>query len=247
LPKADSVLPVPFLEILAFEQTDLGTLCLRRRRLPIDDELPGGQPEQWVTEITLNHEFLMSSRHTDSEQALARLAIERLSGTGHHVLIGGLGLGYTAHAALAYPQVQSLVVLEYLPQVVDWLRGGLVPLSSSLNDEPRLTVRQSDVYAYLLGAPVDPPLAAILIDVDHSPADPLNSSSGQFYTVTGLNLAKRHLGSKGILALWSYAEHSPTFEALQQVFRDVEAVPITYYNHHVQQSYTDWLYLAQDR
>ncbi len=231
---------VPFLQILAYEDTSLGTLCLRKRRL-------ASEPDQWVTEITLNHEFLMSSWHTDSEQALARIAIERLVGQENRLLIGGLGLGYTAQAALRSSTVSSLLVMEFLPQVVEWLRSGLIPLSESLNADSRLTIQQGDVYAFLLNDPGEHRFDAILIDVDHSPDDPLDNSSGTFYTEHGLRLAARHLVPGGVLALWSYAQHTPTFQALQQVFSQVEAVPVTYFNQHVHEEFTDWLYLAQDK
>ena len=56
------------LEILAYEATPLGHLCLRRRELL-------SQPGTVVTEVTLNHEFLMSSLFTDSERALAQTAL----------------------------------------------------------------------------------------------------------------------------------------------------------------------------
>ena len=54
------------LEILAYDPSPLGLLCLRRRELLSD-------PGTIVTEVTLNHEFLMSSLITDSERALANL------------------------------------------------------------------------------------------------------------------------------------------------------------------------------
>ncbi len=50
------------LEFLAYEDTPLGPLCLRRRELLSD-------PGTVVTEVTLNHQFLMSSLHNDSERA----------------------------------------------------------------------------------------------------------------------------------------------------------------------------------
>ena len=74
------------LEILAHEESPLGLLCLRRRELL-------SEPGTIVTEVTLNHEFLMSSLYTDSEQALARIALEMNPGNDLRVLVGGLGLG----------------------------------------------------------------------------------------------------------------------------------------------------------
>ncbi len=228
------------MKILAYEETPLGVLCLRQRCRP-------EAPDSWLTEITLDHEFLMSSLHTDSERALASLALERLGGVERRVLIGGLGLGYTAQAALESSVVESVVVMEFLPQVIDWLRGGLLPLSATLMAESRLSVERGDVYEYLLDETVTRWFDAILIDVDHSPDDPLDGSSGRFYTEVGLRSAARHLTPGGVLALWSYAQHSPTWESLRSVFKRVESIPITYFNQHVQEDYTDWLYLASDR
>ena len=125
------------LEILAYEPSPLGPLCLRRRELLSD-------PGPFVTEVTLNHEFLMSSLYADSEQALARLAVEMHAGDDLKVLVGGLGLGYTARDAIESDRVALVEVVELLPQVIDWLDRGLVPLSSELCAAERLTVTQGD-------------------------------------------------------------------------------------------------------
>ena len=142
------------IEILAYEDTPLGLLCLRRRELL-------GDPGTFVTEITLNHEFLMSSLNTASERALASLAHEewragRASAGGGdesaaaRVLIGGLGLGYTAQAALALPKVGQVDVIELLPPVITWLEEGLVPLSDELNADARLRLIEGDAYEQLV-------------------------------------------------------------------------------------------------
>ena len=113
------------LEILAYEEGPLGLLCLRQREVL-------SQPGTIVTEMTLNHEFLMSSLYTDSERALSEIALELHSGSQLEVLVGGLGLGYTAYEALRSDRVTRLEVLELLPQVIDWLARGLVPLAEEL-------------------------------------------------------------------------------------------------------------------
>ncbi len=89
------------LEILAYEPSPLGLLCLRRRELL-------SQPGTIVTEVTLDHEFLMSSLYTDSERALARMALQMHSGAELRVLVGGLGLGYTAREALQSQRVAQV-------------------------------------------------------------------------------------------------------------------------------------------
>lgn len=228
----------PKLEILAHEATPLGLLCLRRRPLP-------GRPETVVTEITLDHEFLMSSWLTDSERALATSALAMHAGTGLRVLVGGLGLGYTARAALASDRVASVEVVEFLPQVIGWLRRGLVPLAAELNGDARLEVVEGDVYARLASAPGGT-FDLILIDVDHSPVENLGGTNAAFYTEEGLRLARRHLAPGGILGVWSYAEHSPFSEALRRVFARVREEAVTVVNDLVDEEQTDWLFFARD-
>ena len=224
-------------EILAYEPSPLGLLCLRRREVL-------SQPGTIVTEVTLNHEFLMSSLYTDSERALARLAIEMHSGDDLQVLVGGLGLGYTAREALLSDRVARVEVVELLPQVIDWLASGLVPLSSELRDERRLVVTQGDVYRRLTGPP-DDLFDVILIDVDHSPEERLGEESVSFYTKQGLLAARRHLAADGVLAVWSYAESSPFADALHAVFEHVRIEPVTYDNRLTDQQRTDWLFFAR--
>ena len=105
------------LEILAYEPNPLGILCLRRRELL-------SQPGTIVTEVTLNHEFLMSSLYTDSERAFTRTALRMHSGGDLRVLVGGLGLGYTAREALCSDRVERVEVVELLPQVITRLARG---------------------------------------------------------------------------------------------------------------------------
>ncbi len=232
------------IEILAYEQSPLGLLCLRRRELL-------SQPGTIVTEVTLNHEFLMSSLYTDSERALARTALQMHSGDGLRVLVGGLGLGYTAREALLSQRVTRVEVVELLPQVIDWLARGLVPLSSELQHAmdseigkgQRLVVTQGDVYRRLAGKP-DELFDLILIDVDHSPEERLDEGSISFYTTPGLQAARRHLAADGVFAVWSYAESSPFADALREVFEQVRVEPITYDNRLIDQQQTDWLFFA---
>lgn len=228
----------PLFEILTYESTELGTLCLRRRELLCE-------PGTIITEVTLNHEFLMSSYLTASERALSEVALKMHEGSELRVLVGGLGLGYTANAALASDRVTRCEVIEYLPQVIAWLKDGMVPLSEKLNAESRLVVTHSDVYQHLLGEPTEYH-DLILIDVDHSPDENLGTANGQFYTADGLQRAKLHLSDRGILGVWSYAESSPFADALHQVFANVRIEPVTVFNNLVNEEQTDWLFFAHD-
>lgn len=227
----------PNLEILAYDDSPLGILCLRRRELL-------SQPGTIVTEVTLNHEFLMSSLYTDSEQALASTAISMHNGDKLRVMVGGLGLGYTAYEALKSDRVAHVEVVELLPQVISWLQQGLVPLSPELSDHSRLVLSQGDVYRQLSETPTKE-FDIIMIDVDHSPDERLGEQNDSFYTEAGLRAARKHLASDGILAVWSYAESSPFADALNVVFDEVQVEPVTYQNQLVDEQPTDWLFFAR--
>lgn len=224
------------LEILAYEETSLGPLCLRRRELLSD-------PGTVVTEVTLNHEFLMSSYNTDSERAIANRSIEIHGGCKMKTLVGGFGLGYTAWELLQHASVASVEVVEYLPQVLDWLRKGLIPLSTELNAAEHLRLTPGDVYQRLLSAPEEE-FDLIVIDVDHSPSDQLGEDEHEFYTAKGLATAKTHLADGGVLAVWSYAESSSFSEALRRSFDTVHVEAIRTFNALVNHEQTDWLFFG---
>ncbi len=224
-------------EILAYEETPLGLLCLRRREIL-------SQPGTWVTEVTLNHEFLMSSYLTASERALTELGLERVTGGKElRVLIGGLGLGYTAASALNSVMVNHVEVVEFLPQVISWLESGLVPLAERLNADERLEVTHGDIYERL-SRPGEQEFELIAIDVDHSPEDVLGEQSQGFYSCEGLTRAKSHLTQGGVLGVWSYDESSPLLANMQEVFETVTVEKVTVMNDLIREEQTDWLFFG---
>lgn len=224
-------------EILFYEETPLGILCLRRRALL-------SEPGKTITEITLNHEFLMSSYNTASERALANHALRMHQGKGLSVLVGGLGLGYTAHEALQSEKVASVEVIELLPQVIGWLDNDMLPLSKDLKKDVRLTVLHADIYKKLLNAS-ERKYDIILIDVDHSPHEQLSGDNHLFYTIEGLKRAKSHLVPHGILGVWSYAQSSPFEKALRKVFTEVSVKTVGFKNTLLNEEHEDWLFFAQ--
>lgn len=226
----------PNLKILAYEDTDLGPLCLRRRELL-------SEPGTVVTEVTLNHEFLMSSYNTDSERAISKRSVEIHGGSDLKALVGGFGLGYTTKELLTNQHVTSVEVIEYLPQVLQWLKEGLIPLSNELNDAEGLRLISGDVYQYLLDEPLQQ-YDLIVIDVDHSPTDQLGSDEHIFYTEAGLKCAKKHLTDGGILAIWSYAESSSFSQALELTFSQTHVEAVRTFNPMVQEEQTDWLFFG---
>ena len=226
------------LKVLACESTPLGSLCLRRRELL-------SQPGTMVTEITLNQELLMSSYNTISERQLAKSALDMNPEGDLRVLVGGLGLGYTAHEVLTSKRVAYVEVVELLPPVIDWLGRGLFPLTEELKADSRLSLVTGDIFARL-SKPPDQKFDLILIDVDHSPEQHLNNSSSFFYTEEGLLLAREHLASNGVLAIWSCAETLPFVKVLYSVFKKVTVKDVTFENKLIDQVTTDWLFFAQE-
>jgi spermidine synthase len=225
------------LDILAYEPSPLGMICLRQRELL-------SEPGTVVTEITLDHQFLMSSYNTASERALARHALEMHQGKDLKVLIGGLGLGYTAREVLGSDRVAQTEVVELLPPLIDWLDQGLVPLAHELRADSRFAVIEGDVYARL-SAPPQRKYDLILVDVDHSPDEPLGEGNASFYTDEGLGLARKHLAPEGVLGVWSYAESSRFVDALRTVFNEVRIESVTFENRVVGGAETNWLFFAR--
>lgn len=228
------------IEILAYEETPLGILCLRRRDLL-------SRPGVSVTEVTLNHEFLMSSYLTESERELTSRGLSRLAEKNEasiSVLVGGFGLGYTANEALKSSLVGTVEVVEYLPQVIGWFQDKLIPLASQLHADDRLAVTPGDIY-HRLTSPPTTKFDLIVIDVDHSPQDVLGDESHGFYTQAGLAKAKEHLVPGGIIGVWSYAEDTPLLSEMQNVFCDVEVEQVSVWNDLIDEEQTDWLFYGR--
>lgn len=181
-------------EELDWQETPMGELSLRRRLEPtlgVD-----------VFEVKLGDEFLMSSLFTVAEVALADLGLAAVNGANMSVMVGGLGLGYTAVAALADSRVGSLEVVDALPTVIDWHERGLLPVSAELTRDIRTSLVCDDFFALMRRDPAKL-YDAILLDVDHSPRHQLNPSHADLYTVAGLERVRGYVEVGGVFALWS--------------------------------------------
>ena len=160
--------------------------------------------------ISVKNEELMNSRMHGSEDALAELTCKRIADRKDpHVLIGGLGMGFTLGAALEHLGDHArVVVAELVPAVVQWNRTHLAELAGRPLDDPRVTVRESDVRLVIKeqAAAYD----AILLDVDNGPDGLTHEGNDRLYTHGGLAAAKAALKPGGILGVWS-AEPDKSF------------------------------------
>ncbi|MFF5229144.1 spermidine synthase [Dactylosporangium sp. NPDC000521] len=245
-------------EELGWQQTPIGEVSLRRRRDPslgVD-----------VHEVKLGDEYLMSSLFTVAEVELARLGLARLTGGALDVVVGGLGLGYTAHAVLQDQRVRSLVVVDFLDAVIGWHRQGLLPLSKALTDDPRCRFVHGDFFALTGGTgstagaggaegdggnggydPAEPGrrFDAVLVDIDHSPKHLLHPGNSGFYTVAGLRRLAGHLRPGGVFGLWSDDPPDDSFTAaLAAVFADVRATVVEFDNPLLRGTSANTVYTA---
>ena len=231
-------------EELDYRPTPIGALSLRRRR-----ELSLGVD---AFGIKLGDEYLMSSLFTASETALARLGMAALSGKDLDVVVGGLGLGYTARTVLEHDRAGSLTVVEMLEPVIDWHRSGLLPIGRELMSDPRCRLVQGDFFA-LAASEVgfDPAIPrnrfhAILVDIDHSPDAPLDGRSTDFYRPEGLRRLVPHLPPRGVFGLWSNDKPDPAFtDRLAGVFAEAWAEPVTFHSLLQDRPFTQTVYLGR--
>lgn len=195
----------------------------------------------------------MSSLFTASEIALARLGVAALGAKPDlEVVVGGLGLGYTAQAVLEHPQVASMVVVEFLDAVVEWHETGLLPLGPALTADPRCRFVRGDFFALAAsdqGFDPEHPgrrFHAVLVDIDHSPDALLDARSTSFYSAEGLGRLTRHLHPGGAFGLWSNDAPDDAFTArLAAVFDEAWAEPVTFHNPLQDRPFTQTVYLAR--
>ena len=214
-------------EELDWRETPMGAISLRRRRDPV----LGVD----VYEVKLDEDFLMSSVFTAGEIALARLGLAESPGDGLDVVVGGLGLGYTAGGVLEDARVRSLVVVEALGEVIDWHERALLPLSPKLTADRRCRLVRGDFFT-LAAAGFDPEAPerrfhAVLLDIDHSPRHVLHPSHADFYRPEGLRRVAGRLHPGGVFALWSNDPPDAEFGAtLTEVFARHEAHVVEFDN-----------------
>lgn len=227
---------------LGYESTTLGDLTLRQRAEPL---LEG----RGVYEVKLGDEYLMSSLFTEAEQQLATLGLAPLGGE-LDVVVGGLGLGYTAAEALKDSRVKRLLVIELFQAVIDWHRDGLLPTSEAVTGDERCELRQGDFFelarAGLDANASDRKFDAVLLDIDHSPEHFLDARNQSFYTPEGLTAIRNQLKQGGTFALWSDDAASNVFMALlTETFGNAAGHNIEFPNPYTGRPSVNSVYVAQ--
>ena len=232
-------------EELDYRKTPIGDLTLRRRRVHALDGID-------VFEVKLGDAFLMSSLFHEVEVALANLGLAALDAGAWDVVVGGLGLGYTAQAALGHSAVSALLVVDALDAVIEWHERGLVPLGPALTGDPRCRFIHGDFFALAAAeSGFDPEqrrrkFHAVLLDIDHSPRNLLAPQNAVFYEPAGLRALAGHLHDGGVFALWSDDPPDEVFlDALKTVFASATAQVVTFPNPLLDRESASTVYVAR--
>jgi spermidine synthase len=176
--------------------------------------------------MRLGQNELMSSRLSGSEEALATLACRRIEAVkSPHLLIGGLGMGFTLRAALAVLGSDArIMVAELVPAVIAWARGPMADIFGDSLDDPRASIREADVVDVIRSH--DSAFDAILLDVDNGPEGLIRKANDALYDLKGLNAIRGALRPGGVLAVWSSGPNPLFSKRLRAAGFDVNEVAV---------------------
>lgn len=232
-------------EELARAATPMGDIVLRRR-LELTRQID-------IFEVILGGDGLMSSLFTAGAEALARLGLAAINSDAIDVVVGGLGLGYTARTALEDQRVRSLHVIDTVQPVIDWHRQHLIPIGIELTNDPRCRLVHGDFFDLV---DHEPPMLndgapglfdAMLVDIDHSPQHLLDPSHAGLYTPEGLRQVGRHLRPGGVFALWSNDPPDDGFvDTMRSSFATAHAHVVSFWNFLIDDDTRSTIYVAVD-
>ena len=176
--------------------------------------------------MKLGQNELMNSRLSGSEEALATLACKKIEAVKRpHLLIGGLGMGFTLRAALAVlGRDARIVVAELVPAVIAWARGPMADIFGDSLTDPRADIREADVVDVIQSHPSA--FDAILLDVDNGPEALIRKANDALYDAKGLQAIRRALRPRGVLAVWSSGPNASFSKRLSDAGFDVNEVAI---------------------
>lgn len=211
---------------VARAETERGEVVLRRRTSELGSD---------AIELRVNGIFVMDTVETASEIELAAAALE-LVPDPRDVVVGGLGLGFTAQRVLADPRVERVVVVEIEESLVEWMRNGTIPHGPALLADQRIRIVNADLLMAIAEARSTYDL--ILLDVDNGPGYLVHDDNARVYEQSFLRRCGDLLNPGGVLVIWSAAAAPELLSAMRAVFGTVEerandvllqARPETYY------------------
>lgn len=231
---------------LDYQNTPFGEISLRKRSEPrLNHKI--------IYEVKLGDEFLMSSLFVEAEEQMSTLGLALLLHNGFqselNVIVGGLGLGYTALTALQNMSVSRLRVIDVMQPVINWHQQGILPIGDVLATDQRCELIHANFFEVATtdskGFADDEPVHAVLLDIDHSPSHWLNESNSDFYSQVSLQIMANKILPNGVFALWSNDSPDAGFiRHLETVFSSVEAHVISFDNPYSGGQSSNSVYLA---
>ncbi|WP_338748534.1 spermidine synthase [Janibacter alittae] len=185
-------------ETIATAETPRGEIALRER---------ASADGTVVHELVVAGVFAMDSADTATETALAQRSLERVAAPTR-VLVGGLGLGFTAWQALKDRRVRDLHVVEIEEDLVQWARLGLTPTLGVLARHPRVTLHVQDAASAVGDGEPAGPWDLVLLDVDNGPGFLVHEENERLYSATALSVLLSQVTTGGVLAIWA-AQREP--------------------------------------
>jgi spermidine synthase len=180
--------------VVARVTTERGELVLRR----VGDDF----------EVISNGTFLMDTRDGRSERLLVEAALQRHTAPSR-VLIGGLGVGFSADAALADSRVEHVTVVEIEQSLVDWHDTHLAAFSAGLLHDSRMSIEVADISTHL--AAHASTYDVVCLDIDNGPEWTVTETNRALYGDPGTRLVVGALRPGGVVSVWS-ASPSPIYE-----------------------------------
>ena len=184
---------------------------------------------------------LMNSRMHNSEDMLAELACKPIAKRQNaHVLVGGLGMGFTLAAALTHTGPTATVsVAELMPAVVRWNYEYLGILAGSPLEDERVKVIEGDVGKIMFERKNS--FDAIMLDVDNGPDAFTIDDNDSLYSLRGLNNAFDALKPGGVLTVWS-GFSSPSFtQRMMKIGFDVKVHSVRGHKNQANNRHTIWV------
>jgi spermidine synthase len=205
---------------------------MRKRELLETVEIPNSRSKMSLYQqgdefsIWVDGVPLMTSRKHGSEEALADLGCAKLRDRADgHILVGGLGMGFTLAATLRSvgPQA-SIRVAELVPAILTWNQTLLGHFAAHPLEDARVEVQLADVADILRASPNT--WDAILLDVDNGPSGMTQDKNTWLYWPDGLRVIHKALTAQGVVSIWS-AYSDPAFQKrLIQAGFKVELHPV---------------------
>ena len=160
---------------------------------------------------------LMSSDQYISETSLATIPCWGM--TEGRILIGGLGMGCTTKAALAFGEV-FVDTVEISPEIVQWNIDYF-----GMRPNPHSTVIVGDIRQVLQA--VHDMYDVILLDICNGPSAQIFDSAGWLYTSDGIaNTRDALIGHKGKVAYWCMKPDVALVDRLVEAGAMVEEHPV---------------------